>query len=198
VTAPFAGVITARYIDNGTLVAAGTIGKSGALFHIAQTDPLRIFVSVPQTDALLITHGQIAAVSFTEIPDKTFPATVVRTAGAIDPASRTLLTELHVPNADGQLMPGMFAEIRFTLPQDKRTLIIPGNAVMIRSDGAKVMIVDAQHVIHFRPVKLGRDFGETIEILSGLDAGDSLVANPSDALREGLEVKLQSPLPAKY
>jgi len=158
---------------------------------------LRIFVSVPQTYARLITPGQIAAVSFTEIPDKTFPATVVRTSGAIDPSSRTLLTELHVPNADGQLLPGMYAEIRFTLPRDMRTLLVPGNAVMIRSDGAKVMVVDAQRAIRFRPVKLGHDLGEKIEILSGLDAGDSLVANPNDALREGVEVKVQTPPTAK-
>jgi RND family efflux transporter MFP subunit len=197
IVAPFSGIITARYIDNGTLVAAGTIGQSAALFRLAQTDPLRIFVSVPQTYARSIGNGQAAAVSFTEIPDKTFSATVARTSGAIDPASRTLLTELHVPNGDGQLLPGMYAEIRFTLPQDGHTLTVPGNAVMIRSDGAKVITVDAQHVIRYRSVKLGHDLGEKIEIVSGLNANDALVANPNDALREGVEVQVQTAAPEK-
>jgi multidrug efflux pump subunit AcrA (membrane-fusion protein) len=122
---------------------------------------------------------------------KTFPTKVVRTSGALDPVSHTLLTELQVPNADGQLLPGMSAKIKFELPQGGRTLLIPGSAFVIRADGPKVMTVDAQNAIRFRPVKLGRDLGETVEILSGLDAGDSLVANPSDELREGLEVKVQ-------
>jgi RND family efflux transporter MFP subunit len=193
IVAPFAGIITARYIDNGTLVAAGSIGQNAALFRIAQTDPLRIFVSVPQTYARSISPGQTATVSFTEITEKTFPATVVHTTGAIDPASRTLLTDLQVPNADGQLLPGTYAEIRFALPQDGRTLVIPGNAVMIRADGAKVITVDTQHAIRYRPVKLGHDLGDRVEILSGLDTGDLLIANPNDALREGVEVKVQTP-----
>jgi membrane fusion protein, multidrug efflux system len=192
IVAPFSGIVTARNVDSGMLVSAGSSNQSAALFRIAQTDPLRIFVTVPQSYARSIAAGQNAAVSFREIPDRTFPAKVVRTTGALDPASRTLLTELQVPNADGQLLPGMFAEIKFALPQDGRTLLIPGNAVIIRADGPKVMTVDAQRAIRFRPVKLGRDLGDKVEILSGLDAGDSLVANPSDALREGAEVKVQT------
>ena len=115
----------------------------------------------------------------------------MHTSGALDPVSHTLLTELQVPNADGQLLPGMSAEIKFELPQAGHTLLIPGSAVVVRPDGPKVMTVDAQNAIRFRPVKLGRDLGGKIEILSGLDAGHSLVANPSDELREGLEVKVQ-------
>jgi membrane fusion protein, multidrug efflux system len=194
IVAPFAGIITARNIDNGMLVSAGSSNQSTALFRIAQTDPLRIYVTVPQSYARSIASGQNAAVSFREIPDQIFPAKVVRTTGALDPASRTLLTELQVPNTDGQLLPGMFAEIRFALPQDGRTLLIPGNAVTIRADGPKVMTVDSQHAIRFRPVKLGRDLGDKVEILAGLEADDSLIANPSDALREGVEVKVQAPL----
>jgi len=192
IVAPFAGIITARNIDNGDLVSAGTSGQPAPLFRIAQTDVLRIYVDVPQTHSRLITPGQSAAVSLREIPNRTFNAKVVRTARAIDPASRTLRTELQVPNADGELFPGMYAEVKFVLPQDAHTLIVPGNAVMIRSDGPKVLVVDAKNTIRSRPVKLGRDLGEKVEIVSGLNPDESLVANPTDALREGIEVKAQS------
>ena len=192
IVAPFAGIITARNIDNGDLVSAGTSGQPAPLFRIAQTDVLRIYVDVPQTHSRLIKSGQTAAVSVREIPNRTFDAKVVRTARAIDPASRTLRTELQIPNADGELLPGMYAEVKFTLPQDGHTLIVPGNAVMIRSDGPKVLVVDAKNTIRSRPVKLGRDLGEKVEIVSGLNPDESLVANPTDALREGTEVKAQS------
>ena len=192
IVAPFAGVITARNIDNGDLVSAGTSGQPAPLFRIAQIDVLRIYVEVPQTQSRLITPGQSAAVSVREIPNRTFNAKVVRTARAIDPASRTLRTELQIPNADGELFPGMYAEVKFTLPQDPHTLIVPGNAVMIRSNGPKVLVVDAKNTIRSRAVKLGRDLGEKVEVASGLDPGESLVANPTDALRDGTEVKLQT------
>ena len=196
IVAPFAGIITARNIDNGDLVSAGTSGQPVPLFRIAQTDVLRIYVDVPQTHSRLIKSGQSAAVSVHEIPNRTFDAKVVRTARAIDPASRTLRTELQIPNADGELFPGMYAEVKFTLPQEGHTLIVPGNAVMIRSDGPKVLVVDAKNTIRSRPVKLGRDLGEKVEIVSGLNPDESLVANPTDALREGIEVKAESPKPS--
>ena len=130
IAAPFSGIVTARDSDNGTLVSAGSAGQSKALFRIAQTDPLRIYVTVPQRHAGSIANGRSAIVSFQEIPDKTFPAKVVRTSGALDPVSHTLLTELQVPNADGQLLPGMLAEIKFELPQGGRTLLIPGSTAV--------------------------------------------------------------------
>jgi membrane fusion protein, multidrug efflux system len=192
IVAPFAGVITARNIDNGDLVSAGTSGQPAPLFRIAQTDVLRIYVDVPQTQSRLITPGQNAAVSVREIPNRTFKAKVVRTARAIDPASRTLRTELQIPNADGELFPGMYAEVKFVLPQDAHTLIVPGNAVMIRSDGPKLLVVDAKNTIRSRAVKLGRDLGEKVEVASGLNPGESLVANPTDGLRDGTEVNIQT------
>ena len=191
VVAPFAGIVTSRNIENGALVAAGNNGQGAPLFRIAQTDTLRIYVTVPETNARTIGSGQDVSVSFRQIPEKEFNAKVVRTSGAIDPASRTLLTELQLANHDGQLLPGMYAEIKFALPQDHRTLLVPGNAVMMRSDGAKVLTVDAKQTIRARAVKLGRDLGDKIEIVSGLDPHDSLVSNPTDALREGVEVKVQ-------
>jgi RND family efflux transporter MFP subunit len=192
VVAPFSGIVTARNIDNGALVSAGNSGQSAALFHVAQTDTLRIYVTVPQTNARSVAPGQSAAVSFREIPDKTFDAKVVRTAGALDPASRTLLTELQVANSDGQLFPGMYAEIKFAFPQDPRTLLVPGNALMVQSDGPKVMTVDAKQTIRTRAVKLGRDLGDKVEVLSGLNPAELLVANPSGSLHEGVEVKVQA------
>ena len=196
VVAPFAGIVTTRNIDNGALVSAGNGGQTSALFHVAQTDTLRIYVTVPQTNARSVAPGQSAAVSFREIPEKTFDAKVVRTAGALDPASRTLLTELQVANSDGQLFPGMYAEVKFAFPQDARTLLVPGNAVTVQSDGPKVLIVDAKQTIRARSVKLGRDLGDKVEILSGINPAEPLVANPSGSLREGEEVKAQ-PQPAQ-
>jgi RND family efflux transporter MFP subunit len=192
IVAPFSGIVTARTVDNGVLVSAGSAGQSQPLFRVAQTDPLRIYVTVPQTYAYSIKPDQNATVSFREISDKAFSAKVVRTAGALDPATRTLLTELQVANTDGKLFPGMYAEIKFAFPQDERTLLIPGNAVMVQSDGPKVLTVDAKQTIRTRPVKLGRDLGDKVEILSGLDPAEPLVANPSDSLREGVEVKAQA------
>jgi membrane fusion protein (multidrug efflux system) len=192
IVAPFTGIVTARNIDNGILVSAGSNAQGAPLFRVAQTDTLRIYVTVPQAQARSIVAGQNATVSLREIPDKTFNAKVVRTAGALDPASRTLLTELQLPNRDGQLFPGMYAEVKFALPHDERTLLIPGNAVTVQSDGPKVLVVDAKQTIRTRQVKLGRDLGDKVEILSGLDPAEPLVANPSGALREGAEVKVQS------
>jgi RND family efflux transporter MFP subunit len=191
IVAPFAGIVTARNIDNGNLVSAGS-SQTQPLFRIAQTDTLRIYVTVPQTQSRSIVPEQNATVSVREIPDKTFHAKVVRTAGALDPASRTLLTELQIPNADGQLFPGMYAEVKFALPHDDRTLVVPGNAVMIRSDGPKVLVVDAKQTIRARTVKLGHDLGDKVEIASGLDPSESIVANPTDSLHDGVEVKVQA------
>src|SRR5947209_1227418 len=198
VVAPFAGIVTTRNIENRALVSACNGGQTSSLFHVAQTDTLRIYVTVPQTNARSVAPGQSAAVSFREIPEKSFDAKVVRTAGALDPASRTLLTELQVANKDGQLFPGMYAEIKFAFPQEARTLLVPGNAVTVQSDGPKVLIVDAKQTIRTRAVKLGRDLGDKVEILSGLNPAEMLVANPSGSLREGEEVKSQpQPIQAK-
>jgi RND family efflux transporter MFP subunit len=192
IVAPFSGIVTARTVDNGMLVSAGSAGQSQPLFRVAQIDTLRIYVTVPQTYASSIKPDQNATVSFREISDKAFSAKVVRTAGALDPAARTLLTELQVANTDRKLFPGMYAEIKFAFPQDGRTLLVPGNTIIVQSDGPKVLTVDAKQTIRTRPVKLGRDLGDKVEILSGLDPAEPLVANPSDSLREGIEVKVQA------
>jgi RND family efflux transporter MFP subunit len=141
----------------------------------------------PRVSCMLTSLPMIITVS-----GKIFPAKVVRTSGTLDPVSHTRLTELQLPNADSQLLPGLSAEIKFELPMAARRLLIPSSAVLARPDGSKVMTVDAENTIRSRPVKLGRQVGNKVEILSGLDAGDSLIANPSDELHEGLEVKVQT------
>ena len=186
IAAPFDGVISARNIDVGGLVTAGAGGKE--LFHIAQTDTLRVYVNVPQTNIRSVQPGLVAEVLVNEFPGRVFTGKVVRVAGALDPVSRTLLAEVQLPNTQGELLAGMFGQVRFRLPQAEPPLLIPSNAVIARSDGMTVATVAADNTLHFLKVKLGRDFGVQIEILTGLAEGARVVANPSDGLTEGLTV----------
>jgi membrane fusion protein, multidrug efflux system len=188
ITAPFAGTITARNVDVGTLVSSGS-GTSGTLlFNLAQTDPLRIFVYVPQTNVPSIRTGIIAQLLVPEYPTRDFEGRVVRTAGALDSVSRTLLTELEIPNHDGALFPGMYAQVKFTLQEANAPIIIPENAFIFRSEGTQVAIADEHDRIHWQTIRVGRDFGTQMEILSGLEPNTLVVTNPTDDLREGLEV----------
>ena len=195
IAAPFDGVISARNIDVGALVTAGGGGRE--LFHIAQTDTLRVFVNVPQTNVRSLQPGLAAEVLVNEYPGRIFTGKVVRVAGALDPVSRTLLTEVQLPNEKGELLAGMFGQVRFRLRQAEPPLLIPSNAVIARSDGLTVATVAADNSVHFQKVKPGRDFGVQIEILTGLAEGARVVANPSDALTEGLTVEPVVPPPAK-
>jgi membrane fusion protein, multidrug efflux system len=180
--------ITARNIDIGTLVSSGS-GTSGTLlFNLAQTDPLRIFVYLPQTNVPSIRTGITAQLLVPEYPTRDFEGRVVRTAGALDPASRTLLTELEIPNHDGTLFPGMYAQVKFTLQEANAPIIIPENAFIFRSEGTQVAIADEHNRIHWQTIRVGRDFGTQMEVLSGLEPNTLVVTNPTDDLREGLEV----------
>jgi membrane fusion protein (multidrug efflux system) len=191
ITAPFAGTIVARNVDVGTLVSSGS-GTSGTLlFNLAQTDPLRIFVNVPQTNVPSIRTGITARLLVPEYPARDFEGQVVRTAGALDPASRTLLTEVEIPNHDGALFPGMYAQIKFTLQEASAPIIIPENAFLFRSEGTQVAIADEHNRIHWQTIRIGRDFGTQIEVLSGLEPNTRVVTNPTDDLREGLEIVLK-------
>jgi RND family efflux transporter MFP subunit len=184
VRAPFAGVITLRNIDVGTLVTEGTT----LLYRIAQTDRLRTYVNVPQADAGAIRVGQTARLAVSELPGREFAGTVTRTANAFDPATRTLLAEVQVANADGKLLPGMYADVTLASSRANPPLMIPGDTLLIRPDGPQVAIVDAAQTVHFQRVKLGRDYGNKIEVLSGLTSGQRLVVNPGDTVREGVKV----------
>jgi len=156
---------------------------------VAQTGMMRIYINLPQTDSENVKAGQQAVISIAERPGRKYTGTVTRTSNALDPASRTLLTEVQVSNSDGSLMPGMFAQVDLTVPRAFPPLLIPGDTLVVRSDGPQVAVVTPDNVVHFTRITLGRDFGDRLEVLSGLEEGQSLAINPSDEVREGAKVK---------
>jgi membrane fusion protein (multidrug efflux system) len=192
IRAPFAGTITARFIDVGSLVTSGSVSTVHTLFDLVQSDPVRVLVHVPQADISSVRPGTPATVTVDEYPNETFAGKIARDAGAFDPTSRTLLLEIDVPNPDGRLFAGMYAHARFSLPSPAAALLVPDNAILIDAQGQRIMVVDSSNKIHIKPVQLGRDFGTKTEILSGLDAQDQVVQNPADDLHEGMPVSIQS------
>ena len=192
ITAPFAGRITNRYLDVGALVNQGSGSGGTAIYALAQIDPLRIYVYVPQSDAPMIHVGSTAKLIVRERPGTVFTATVTRTAGAIDPTSRTLLTELQIPNKEGKLYAGMYADVQFGLQNDADSpLIVSANAFMFRVAGPQVVVV-RDGKTYWQNIQVGRDFGNEIEVLSGLKDGDTVVLNPTDDLQDGMAVKTQA------
>jgi membrane fusion protein, multidrug efflux system len=193
VYAPFSGVLTRRNVDPGALInsGAGVAGKE--LFDIARVDPLRVYVSVPQAYAPNMKAGMKANVTLQEFPSQKFMGTVARTADAIDPATRTLNTEVDVPNKDGKLLPGSFGQVHFATGTSVPRITIPVNAMLFRAEGPRVAVVDKDSTVHLRPINIGRDFGNTLEILGGLDVSDQIVINPSDSLDEGQKVHVARP-----
>jgi RND family efflux transporter MFP subunit len=185
VRAPFAGVITVRNVDTGALVNEGNT----LLFRVAQVDRLRVYVNVPQADASSIKQGMPARLQFPDLPRRTFDGLVTRTANALDPSTRTLLTEVQVSNAGGTLLPGMYADISFAVERKTAAAIIPGDTLVVRSDGPQTAVVDDAGTVHFAKIQLGRDFGPEVEVLKGLQEGQLVVVNPSDDVREGVKVK---------
>jgi RND family efflux transporter MFP subunit len=184
VRAPFAGVITLRNIDVGALVNTG----STLLFRIAQTNPLRTYVNVPQVSAPGVRVGQNATLSTADLPDRKFNGVVTRTANSLDPASRTLLVEIQVPNPDGKLMPGTYAQVDLNLPRKDPPLLIPSDTLVVRPAGTQVALLDAKNTVHFQGITVGRDFGDRIEVLSGLKLGQRVIVNPNDSVQEGVKV----------
>ena len=185
VLAPFDGVITRRNVEVGDLVDSS--GK--ALFVLTQMDPLRIYVNVPQSDAQLVRAGQKVVVTQAELRGRAFSGEVARTAGAIDPATRTMQVEINLPNRDGSLLPGAYVQVDLPLAGAK-TLVVPTNVLLFRGEGTRVALVDAASRVRLKPVTLGRNLGESIEVLGGIADGDRLVVNPSDSLAEGDSVAL--------
>jgi RND family efflux transporter MFP subunit len=159
------------------------------LFRIAQTDRLRTYVNVPQADSTSIRVGQIAQLKIPDLPSKTFTGTVTRTANSLDPATRTLLAEVQVPNQGGLLMPGMYSEVNFTTPRMEPPLMIRADALVVRGDGPHVAIVGEDGIVHFKIVQVGRDYGDTLEILGGLTMGEQVVVSPGDVVRENAKVR---------
>ncbi len=189
VTAPFAGVITARKTDVGELVSA-TAGKE--LFRLAQSGTLRVFVRVPQTATRAVTVGQSAELTLPELPGRIFPVKVVRTAGTLDPASRTLLTELEADNAKGEILAGSYAQVRFPNAKADAALTLPSTTLLFRAEGPQVGVVGADGKVTLRGVTLGRDFGATMEVLAGVSPADRVIINPSDSLVNGAMVRVTS------
>jgi RND family efflux transporter MFP subunit len=185
VRAPFDGVITLRNIDTGALVNEGNT----LLYRIAQTGSLRVYVNLPQSESDNVRVGQHATLAVAERPGRKFDGMVARTSNALDPASRTLLTEVQAPNPEGFLLPGMYADVNFSVPRKDPPLLIPGDTLVVRADGPQVAVIGAGDAVHFTRVRLGRDYGDRLEVLSGLDEGQRLAVNPSDVIREGVRVK---------
>jgi RND family efflux transporter MFP subunit len=188
VYAPFSGVLTKRNVDPGALINAGAGGRE--LFDLAKVDPLRVFVSVPQAYAPDIKAGMKAWVSLQEFPGRKFQGSVVRTAEAIDLATRTLLTEVDVPNKDGRLLPGSFGKVHFSVDTGAKKVTVPINAMLFRAEGARVAVVRADGKVQLRPVSIGRDYGATLEILGGLNLDEQVIINPSDSLEDGQQVRV--------
>ena len=189
VTAPFSGTIVARNVDVGSLIQAGSASSAGWLFKLAQTETIRAHVAVPQNSMRMIKPGMTVDLVVPELGERVFPAKVMRSAGAFDSATRTMVVEMHVPNRGGPLLPGMYAQARINLVNAEPNLQVPINALMIGGEGTRVAVVDAAGVIHIKPVKLGRDFGKEVEILAGLADNDHVVNNPRDSLVEGTKVR---------
>jgi len=197
VYAPFDGVITARNTDIGQLIDSGSSGgASRELFHIAAVNPLRVYINVPQFDSPQIRPGLRAELVLTEFPGRRFQGTVVRSSGAIDNSTRTLLTEVDVENSAHLLRPGGYVEVHLKLPSPVNTFTLPVNATIFKSAGLQVAIVKDGKTISLIPVAPGRDFGTEIEIVAGLKGDEWVVLNPSDSLTEGTVVRVAETPPA--
>jgi RND family efflux transporter MFP subunit len=193
VYAPFTGVITQRNVDPGTLINAGNGGTAKELFDLAQIDPIRAFVAVPQSFAPSIRTGQHACLELSEMSGQKFCGQVARTADSIDPATRTLRTEVDVPNPAGKLLPGAYAEVHFDVKVAGNLLSLPVSALLFRPDGTMVAVVGTDSKIQLKRIAIGRDYGNTVEVLQGLDASDSVVDNPPDSMEQGQQVHVKAP-----
>jgi RND family efflux transporter MFP subunit len=184
VKAPFDGVITLRNVDVGALVSTGNT----LLYRIAQTGALRTYVNVPQTYVNSVHVGQAATLTVAHLPGRSFRGKVARTANALDPATRTMLVEVDVPNADGALFPGTYAEVDLSGPRANPPLVVPAAAIIFRSDGAQVAVVQPDGTLHLQKVAVGRDYGDRVEVLQGIEDGTPIVAAPGDVVREGARI----------
>jgi RND family efflux transporter MFP subunit len=190
VKAPFDGIVTARNIDVGALINAGNGGPAQELFHMASTAKLRVYVSIPQADSRAAVAGLKCYLTLTEFPGRKFPGELVRTSGAIDQTTRTLLTEVDVDNGAGELRPGAYAEVHLMIPEGSRSLIVPVSVLMFRSEGLRVGVVRDGNKAELVPVILGKDYGNEVEVVSGLGENDLVITNPPDSLASGATVQV--------
>jgi len=197
VYAPFSGVITKRNVDPGALINAGAGAAGRELFDIARVDPLRVYTSVPQAYAPFIRVGALTTVTLQEFPGQKFSAKVARTAESIDPNTRTLLTEVDVPNRDGRLLPGSFGEVHFAVGSNVNKVTVPVNAMLFRSEGTRLAVVGPDNKVELRAISIGKDYGTTLEVLAGVSIQDQIVINPPDSLEDGQQVTLAPPSPGQ-
>jgi len=191
VYAPFSGVITKRNIDTGTLINAGNGGTQQELFILSQTDPIRVYVSVPEMYSPSVRSGLGAFLELAQYPGRQFEGKVVRTAEAIDPNTRTLLTEVDVPNKNAQLFPGGYAQVHLQVKIAASRVQVPVNALLFRAEGLRAVVIDADHKTHLRQLTIGRDYGTSLEVLQGLEPTDWIVLNPADSLDDGQQVRVK-------
>jgi RND family efflux transporter MFP subunit len=191
IVAPFDGVITLRKTDFGDLVNAGNAGIGRELFRISQNNIVRVFVTVPEEFSQQVGPGTRASMDVTSLPNRHFTAAVTRTTDAIDALSRTLTVELDVQNPSGDLLPGAYANVHFQLPLNVVPLVLPSSTILFRADGPQVGVVSSQNQVQLRKVTLGHDFGDTIEVLTGVRPSDAVIANPPDSLTNGMGVSVQ-------
>jgi RND family efflux transporter MFP subunit len=184
VKAPFEGVITQRNVDVGALVSSGNT----LLYRIAQTRTLRTYVNVPQNSVTAVHVGQAAALTLSDFPGRTFSGTVARLARALDPSSRTMLVEVDVPNVDGALFPGSYTNVELIGSLANPPLVVPAAALVFRTDGAQLAVVRSDKTLHLQKITVGRDYGDRLEILSGVDDGTTIVAVAGDIAREGAKI----------
>jgi multidrug efflux system membrane fusion protein len=193
VYAPFTGVLTKRNVDPGALINAGAQAAGRELFDLARVDPLRVYTSVPQAYAPYIKVGAKTFVTLQEFPGQKFVAIVERTAEAIDTNTRTLLTEVDVPNKEGRLLPGSFGEVHFAVGSNVNKVTVPVNTMLFRAQGAQVAVIGSDNKVELRPINIGRDYGTTLEILGGVSPADRIVVNPPDSLEQGQPVNVAQP-----
>src|SRR5215467_6702011 len=189
--APFSGVITRRNVDIGTLINAGNGGATQQLFFLAQTDPIRVYVNVPESAAPSIRPGLAAYLELTQFPWRKFQGNVVRTVEAIDPATRTLLSEVDVPNKNGELLTGGYAQVHLSVQIGGTRVQVPVNALLFRSEGLRAVVIDANHKTRLQALTIGCDFGTSLEVLQGLTPSDWIVLNPADSLEDNQQVNVK-------
>jgi RND family efflux transporter MFP subunit len=192
--APFDGIVTARNTDTGALIDAGANSAARELFHLSAIDKVRVFAAIPETYSRSIHAGAAVTVTLDEYAAESFHGTLVRTANAIDPSARTLLVEVDVDNTDGRLLPGAFANVHLSLPSDVQTatVTVPSNTVLFRKEGLRIAVVrDGKAVL--MPITIGRDYGDKVEVVSGLKASEELILDPSDSLLDGTPVRTEQP-----
>jgi multidrug efflux pump subunit AcrA (membrane-fusion protein) len=190
VRAPFDGVVTARNTDLGALVNAGNPGTAPELFHVASVEKLRLFASVPEVYAGVAVAGLTADMTLEEFPGRNFRARLVRTSGAIDPTTRSLLSEFEIDNSSRELRPGSYAEVHLSLKSPARALLVPVSAVMYRPEGPRIGVVEGGGQARLAEVALGKDYGNVVEVLSGLSEKDDVIESPPDSLNTGMAVRV--------